>query len=64
MFGALMAANVKHVLGVQVQLGNGSARRIDPATNQTATRQQFQLCWLSGQGLPPQQQGKKQISDS
>jgi hypothetical protein len=43
MFGALMAANVKHVLGVQVQLGNGSARRLDPATNQTAARQQLQL---------------------
>ncbi len=43
MFGALMAANVKHVLVVQIQLGNGSARRLDPATNQTTARQQLQL---------------------
>ncbi len=62
MFGALMAANVKHVLGVQVQLGNGSAGRLDPATNQTTARQQLQLSWLSCPGLPAQQQGMKLVS--
>jgi hypothetical protein len=42
MFGALIAANVKHI-GVQVQLGNGSAGWLDPATNQATARQQLQL---------------------